>query len=116
MTRPATGIDTPTPSAICGSTPMVTNSVVPIANPPVASAMTASRKCAARVETAATDVSVAGLVTDTMVEQRPTGTYSTKVPGVAWSAQSQVWLAVWRVMSPSLTVATARHTTRPPSA
>ena len=70
MTRPATGIDTSTPSAICGSTPMVTNSVVPMAKPPMASAMIASRKCAARVPPSAGAVrgSVAGLVTVTMVE------------------------------------------------
>ena len=45
---------------------MVTNSVVPIANPPMASAMTASRKCAARV---ALEVSTAvtGLLTGTIV-------------------------------------------------
>ncbi len=38
---PACGMETPTPSATCGSRPMAMNSVVPIANPPVASASTA---------------------------------------------------------------------------
>ncbi len=35
MIRPATGIETSTPSATWGSTPIVTNSVVPIAKPPI---------------------------------------------------------------------------------
>ena len=48
MTWPAAGIEMPTPSATCGSTPIVTNSVVPIAKPPMASASTASPKCGAR--------------------------------------------------------------------
>ena len=48
MMWPACGIETPTPSEICGSNPIVTNSVVPIAKPPTASASTASRKCVAR--------------------------------------------------------------------
>ena len=38
---PAVGIDTSTPSAICGSRPIAMNSVVPIAKPPMASARTA---------------------------------------------------------------------------
>src|SRR5690348_9073574 len=42
MTWPAVGMSTPTPSAMSGRTPMVTNSVVPIANPPIASATTAT--------------------------------------------------------------------------
>src|SRR5688500_462348 len=42
MTWPAEGMSTPTPSAMSGSTPIVTNSVVPIANPPMASATTAT--------------------------------------------------------------------------
>src|SRR5688572_4293342 len=42
MTWPADGMSTPTPAAMSGSTPMVTNSVVPIANPPMASATTAT--------------------------------------------------------------------------
>ena len=44
ITCPAAGIETPTPAAISGSRPIVTNSVVPIANPPMASASTASTK------------------------------------------------------------------------
>jgi hypothetical protein len=35
-------MSTPTPSAMSGSTPIVTNSVVPIAKPPMASATTAA--------------------------------------------------------------------------
>ena len=42
MTWPAEGMSTPTPSAMSGSTPIVTNSVVPIANPPRARATTAT--------------------------------------------------------------------------
>ena len=38
---PAAGIETSTPRASCGSRPIETNSVVPIANPPVASASNA---------------------------------------------------------------------------
>ncbi len=45
MTWPARGIETPTPSEIWGNNPIVTNSVVPIANPPTARARTASPKC-----------------------------------------------------------------------
>ncbi|MDR7309039.1 hypothetical protein J2S40_000097 [Nocardioides luteus] len=41
---PAVDVPTPTPTAISGSTPMVTNSVVPIANPPIARASTAITK------------------------------------------------------------------------
>ena len=41
---PAAGMDTPTPSATCGSRPMVTNSGMPIAKPPMASASTARVK------------------------------------------------------------------------
>ena len=44
MRWPAAGIDTPTPPATCGSRPIVTNSVVPMAKPPMASASTASTK------------------------------------------------------------------------
>src|SRR6185436_16290792 len=44
MTWPACGIETPTPSEIWGSSPIVTNSVVPIAKPPTASARTAGPK------------------------------------------------------------------------
>src|SRR6187200_1927930 len=39
---------TATPSAICGSRPIVTNSAVPIANPPMASAITARPKWVAQ--------------------------------------------------------------------
>ncbi len=46
-TWPAVGMVMPTPWATSGSSPMVTNSVVPIANPPVASARSASRGWAA---------------------------------------------------------------------
>jgi hypothetical protein len=42
---PAVGIVMPTPLAICGSSPMVTNSVVPMANPPIASARIARLTC-----------------------------------------------------------------------
>src|SRR5687767_3078947 len=42
MTWPAEGMSTPTPAAMSGSTPIVTNSVVPMANPPMASATTAT--------------------------------------------------------------------------
>ena len=49
MMWPAVGMDTSTPSAISGSRPIVTNSVVPIANPPMASASTARVKCRAVV-------------------------------------------------------------------
>src|SRR3712207_3598127 len=38
MPWPADGMSTPTPSAMSGRTPIVTNSVVPIAKPPRASA------------------------------------------------------------------------------
>ena len=48
MTWPPAGIETPTPSAICGSRPIVTNSVVPIAKPPIARARIASPKWRAR--------------------------------------------------------------------
>ena len=48
ITWPAVGIETSTPSAICGSTPIVTNSVVPMAKPPVARASTARPKCVGR--------------------------------------------------------------------
>src|SRR3954469_4574377 len=41
MTWPPAGIEIPTPVAISGSRPMATNSVVPIANPPRASAIKA---------------------------------------------------------------------------
>ena len=44
MMWPAVGIETPTPSAICGNSPMTTNSVVPMAKPPIASASTARVK------------------------------------------------------------------------
>ncbi len=55
MVWPACGIVMPTPSATCGSTPIVTNSVVPIANPPTASASTAGPKCGARPAAASVD-------------------------------------------------------------
>jgi len=42
MTCPAEGMSTPTPSAMSGSTPIVTDSVVPIAKPPRASATIAA--------------------------------------------------------------------------
>ena len=45
---PVVGIDSPMPSAMSGSSPIVTNSVVPIANPPVASAISASVTCGVR--------------------------------------------------------------------
>ena len=38
---PACGIETPTPSATSGSRPIVTNSVVPMAKPPMARATVA---------------------------------------------------------------------------
>ena len=39
---PAAGIETSTPRASCGSRPIETNSVVPIAKPPIASAVRAT--------------------------------------------------------------------------
>ena len=42
ITCPAVGTETSTPSAISGSTPIVMNSVVPMVNPPTASARIAS--------------------------------------------------------------------------
>ena len=44
MAWPAAGMDTSTPRASCGSNPIETNSVVPIAKPPIASASTASAR------------------------------------------------------------------------
>ena len=44
-TCPAVGMEIPTPEAICGSSPIVTNSVVPMANPPIASARMARLTC-----------------------------------------------------------------------
>src|SRR5690349_9034189 len=44
MTWPPVGIETSTPLEICGSRPIVTNSVVPMAKPPIASATTARPK------------------------------------------------------------------------
>jgi hypothetical protein len=41
MVCPAVGMSTPTPAAISGSSPIVTNSVVPMATPPRISAMVA---------------------------------------------------------------------------
>ena len=61
MTLPAAGIETSTPSAICGSRPIVTNSVVPIANPPMARASTASPKWAGLVAVSA------GVVVDMLI-------------------------------------------------
>ena len=44
MTCPAAGSETPRPLAMSGSRPMATNSVVPMPNPPSASATTASQR------------------------------------------------------------------------
>src|SRR6478752_8904432 len=47
MTCPAVGTETSRPSAISGRTPIVTNSVVPMAKPPTASARMGSTACLA---------------------------------------------------------------------
>ncbi len=46
---PVVGIDWSMPSAMSGSRPMVTNSVVPMAKPPVARATSARVRCGVRV-------------------------------------------------------------------
>src|SRR5215217_7643640 len=55
-------MDTSMPSATCGSTPMVTNSVVPIAKPPIASETTASPKWRARTTSPAAGSTARGSV------------------------------------------------------
>ena len=75
MMWPAVGMDTPTPSAISGSRPIVTNSVVPIANPPMASASIARVKCLALAGRVWGAVSVAVMVTPCS-NRRPRTTYS----------------------------------------
>src|SRR5215213_288713 len=69
MTWPPVGIETSTPSAICGSRPMATNSVVPMANPPMASASTARVKW--RVDPNASAGAVAVVVIAGTASRRP---------------------------------------------
>ena len=97
MTCPPVGIETSTPLEICGSSPIVTNSVVPMANPPIASASTASPKWRAVTDGTSRSAdegsvvsSVGGaLVVITSCKTGPPGSYSPGVLDVTWVAGAQ---------------------------
>ena len=97
MTWPAVGIETSTPSAICGSRPIVTNSVVPIAKPPIASARTARPKW--RAVTDGTSRSSTGAArslgwssSSLPARQDPRGRIPRRVLAVTWVAViSRAW-------------------------
>ena len=93
MTWPPVGIETSTPLEICGSSPIVTNSVVPMAKPPIASASTARPKWRAVTDgtsRSSTVSSVGGaLVVITSCKTGPPGRYSPGVLDVTWVAGAQ---------------------------
>src|ERR1700710_2741277 len=89
MACPARGMETPTPSASSGSSPIETNSVVPIANPPVARASSAS-VTVVRDGEAVARAGRTGLQTGTRAPTRDPAQAS-RTPGLSLWSCSQVW-------------------------
>src|SRR5690348_4816598 len=82
MMCPAVGIEIPTPAAICGSSPMVANSVVPMANPPIASANNAgpARRCGVRSSVVTTEIKASGAAEVQDMFQAPEPTANLPLP------------------------------------
>src|SRR3954454_19404231 len=77
-----------TPSAMSGSRPMVTNSVVPMANPPSARAMIASTAVRVAGSRGADVVVVAGAADTSLAKTLPPATIP---PGAAAAVSCEVW-------------------------